>query len=84
MITRLRGDNAGTIPLVSPGSGLDCHLADTGLLPPGTRTAHLADACWVLTGPHLFTQLTADCGWSAEAYETWLAGMLAAAMLGPP
>lgn len=59
------------------------HLADTGVLRPGADTARLADACWALTGPQLFTQLTADRGWHADAYQTWLAGMLAAVLLSP-
>lgn len=58
------------------------HLADTAVLPPGTDMAHLADACWALTGPQLFNQLTADRGWSVHTYETWLAGLLAAMLLG--
>jgi AcrR family transcriptional regulator len=58
------------------------HLADAGLLPPAADTAHLADSCWALTGPHLFTQLTAGRGWSADAYQDWLARVLAAALWG--
>lgn len=57
------------------------HLTDTGVLPPGTDTARLADSCWALTGPYLFTQLTTGRGWHADAYEDWLAGMLASALL---
>lgn len=57
------------------------HLTDTGVLPPGADTARLADSCWALTGPHLFTQLTTGRGWDADAYEDWLAGMLASALL---
>ncbi|MFJ4679317.1 TetR/AcrR family transcriptional regulator [Kitasatospora sp. NPDC088783] len=60
------------------------HLADAGVLPPGGDPARLADACWALTGPQLFTQLTAGRGWSADAYQEWLAGLLAAALLGAP
>ncbi|MFJ4340912.1 TetR/AcrR family transcriptional regulator [Streptomyces sp. NPDC088915] len=58
------------------------HLADTGALPADADTARLADSCWALTGPHLFTQLTAGRGWPADAYEDWLTGMLASALLG--
>ncbi|GAA3751915.1 helix-turn-helix domain-containing protein [Streptomyces tremellae] len=59
------------------------HLAEAGALRPGADTARLADACWALTGPQLYTLLTADRGWRADAYETWLAGMLTAALTGP-
>ncbi|MFJ9034436.1 TetR/AcrR family transcriptional regulator [Streptomyces sp. NPDC102274] len=60
------------------------HLTDTGVLPSDADTApRLADSCWVLTGPHLFTQLTTGRGWHADTYENWLAGMLASALLVP-
>lgn len=52
------------------------HLADTGTLPPGADAARLADSWWALTGPHLFTQLTATRGWNADTYEDWLTGVL--------
>lgn len=57
------------------------HLADSGILPADVDIARLADSCWVLTGPHLFTQLAAGRGWHADAYENWLSGMLASALL---
>jgi AcrR family transcriptional regulator len=60
------------------------HLADTGVLPTDANAAHLADSCWVLTGPHLFTQLTTGRGWDADTYEDWLTGMLASALLNTP
>ncbi|MBM9506601.1 TetR/AcrR family transcriptional regulator [Actinacidiphila acididurans] len=59
------------------------HLADAGVLRPGSDTARLADACWALTGPQLFTLLTADRGWDADAYESWLADMLTTVLTSP-
>jgi AcrR family transcriptional regulator len=59
------------------------HLATAGLLRPGADRARLADACWALTGPHLFTQLTATRAWPADTYRTWLADTLAATLLAP-
>lgn len=59
------------------------HLADTGALRPGADSAPLADACWALTGPRLFTQLTDDRGWRADTYRDWLADMLGTVLLGP-
>ncbi|WP_328722100.1 TetR/AcrR family transcriptional regulator [Streptomyces sp. NBC_00247] len=59
------------------------HLADQGVLGPGAEPRRTADACWALTGPHLFTQLTAGRGWSADDYQDWLAGILAATLLRP-
>jgi AcrR family transcriptional regulator len=40
------------------------HLDDQGALRPGADTALAADACWALTGPQLFTQLTIGQGWN--------------------
>jgi AcrR family transcriptional regulator len=60
------------------------HLADEGVLRPGADIAHAADACWALTGPQLFTQLTAGRGWQADAYQDWLAGILTATLLEAP
>jgi len=57
------------------------HLGDEGVLRPGTDTAHAADACWALSGPQLFTQLTAGRGWPTDAYQDWLSAMLAATLL---
>jgi AcrR family transcriptional regulator len=57
------------------------HLAEVGALRPGADIAHAADACWALTGPQLFTQLTTARGWPPDAYDTWLAAMLAASLL---
>jgi len=57
------------------------HLAEAGVLRSGAEPARTADACWVLTGPQPFMELTAECGWAGEAYEEWLAGMVAASVL---
>ncbi|NUO57444.1 MAG: TetR/AcrR family transcriptional regulator [Hamadaea sp.] len=57
------------------------HLAHEDLLRPGADQARSADACWALTGPHLYTQLTAGRGWHPDAYQEWLASMLAATLL---
>ncbi len=57
------------------------HLGAQGVLRSGTSTAQAADACWALTGPQLFTQLTAGRGWPPGTYQDWLAGILAATLL---
>ncbi|MCX4812125.1 hypothetical protein OG601_16080 [Streptomyces sp. NBC_01239] len=36
-----------------------------------TDASQLADAAWALTGPQLYTKLTADRGWSTDPYEAW-------------
>ncbi|SMF86330.1 TetR/AcrR family transcriptional regulator [Streptomyces sp. Amel2xC10] len=63
-------------------SAFVAHLADTGVLPPDADTARLADSWWALTGPHLYTQLTAGRGWDTDTYEDWLTGMLVSALPG--
>ncbi|WNV87339.1 TetR/AcrR family transcriptional regulator [Umezawaea sp. Da 62-37] len=57
------------------------HLADTGLLRPGVDPVRQADVCWVLTGPQLYTQLTAIRGWDPDTYRDWLAEALVDALL---
>ena len=56
------------------------HLADQGVLEPGADHERCADACWTLTGPHLFTELIAGRGWNADTYQQWLTDMLAATL----
>ncbi|WP_405991937.1 TetR/AcrR family transcriptional regulator [Streptomyces sp. NBC_00986] len=56
------------------------HLDKAGALAPAAAPAHLADAVWALTGPQLYTQLTAGRGWSADTYEEWLADTLTAVL----
>jgi AcrR family transcriptional regulator len=57
------------------------HLADTGLLAAGHDPETAADACWGLTGPRLFLDLTADRGWPPDLYQDWLTRMLTANLL---
>jgi AcrR family transcriptional regulator len=59
------------------------HLADSNLLAPGRDPVTAADACWALTGPRLYLELSTGRGWDAGLYETWLARMLAANLLPP-
>ena len=59
------------------------HLADSGLLAAGRDPAAAADACWALTGPRLFLDLTTDRGWPPDLYEDWLIRMLTANLLTP-
>ena len=59
------------------------HLADSGLLAAGRDPATAADACWALTGPRLFLDLTTDRGWQPGRYEDWLTRMLTANLLTP-
>jgi AcrR family transcriptional regulator len=59
------------------------HLADSNLLAPGRDPATAADACWALTGPRLYLELTTGRGWEAGLYGNWLVRMLAANLLPP-
>jgi AcrR family transcriptional regulator len=59
------------------------HLADAGLLRPGLDPDHAADACWALTSPQLFAQLTQSRAWTPEGYRQWMTRMLTATLLAP-
>jgi hypothetical protein len=59
------------------------HLADLSLFAAGGDQETAADACWALTGPRLFLDLTADRGWQPDQYEEWLTRMLIANLLTP-
>jgi AcrR family transcriptional regulator len=59
------------------------HLADSGLLAAGRDPGTATDACWALTGPGLFLELTTDRGWPPDRYEDWLICMLTANLLTP-
>ncbi|MCI3277813.1 TetR/AcrR family transcriptional regulator [Streptomyces cylindrosporus] len=65
-------------------TGFVTHCDEAGVLRTGADPARLVDAVWALAGPQLFTQLTAGRGWSADAYEEWLADTLTATLLPLP
>ena len=62
---------------------LVAHLADAGLFAAGRDQDTAVDACWALTGPRLFLDLTADRGWQPDRYADWLTRMLTANLLAP-
>lgn len=51
---------------------LEVVLADSDLR-PGVTHDEAVHLLWVLHGPEIFHLLTAQCGWSADRYEAWLA-----------
>lgn len=57
------------------------HLVDAGVLRADADPARQVDACWALTGPQLYTQLTSGRGWDADTYRDWLTGVLIASLL---
>ena len=57
------------------------HLAHEGMLRTGADQGIVADACWVLTSPHLFIQLTAARRWEVDTYRHWLTDVLTATLL---
>ncbi|NLU72677.1 helix-turn-helix transcriptional regulator [Streptomyces sp. HNM0575] len=58
-------------------------LRDEDALPPGLPAREAVDRAFVLTGPQLYLSCVDDCGWTDDAYETWLAGLLVAQLLSP-
>lgn len=57
------------------------HLAQQGMLRADADPAREADTFWVLTGPHVFTQLISGRQWDADAYQQWLSSALASVLL---
>jgi AcrR family transcriptional regulator len=43
---------------------------------------HVVDVVWTLTAPEVHDRLVVQCGWSVEAFQSWLADALAAAVRG--
>ena len=56
-------------------------LASEGHLRPTTSVALATDACWTLTSPQVFNQLTQARSWSPDTYQQWLAEMLMVTLL---
>lgn len=50
----------------------------------GPDLAGVTDVVWVLTAPEVHDRLTRRAGWTAEAYERWLARELERALTEPP
>ena len=49
------------------------NLGPEGTLRPGLSVEEAADVIWATAGAELFAQLTAERGWTLDAYERWLA-----------
>ena len=60
------------------------HVAERFGLRPGLTVQEAADILWALTAPELTERLVVRRGWSPARAETWLAGAMADALLGPP
>ena len=56
-------------------------LAASGQLRPELSTDIARDILWTLTGRETYRMLVIECGWPSERYETWLADLLAHALL---
>ncbi|GAB3826972.1 hypothetical protein [Dactylosporangium cerinum] len=56
------------------------HLAEQGVLRADLPVGRATDACWALTSPQLFAQLTGARGWPQDVYVGWLAGVLEASL----
>ncbi|MEV4512841.1 helix-turn-helix domain-containing protein [Dactylosporangium sp. NPDC049525] len=57
------------------------HLAEQGILRAGLPVQRAADACWALTSPQVYAQLTGARGWPQDVYVAWLAGVLGSSLL---
>jgi AcrR family transcriptional regulator len=53
-----------------------------GALARGLGAERALDVMWALTGPAMYGLLVVERGWTAEAFERWLAGSLCALLLG--
>lgn len=89
---RFRGAGVVAPDLVSLEKERECHryeaqkgiitfLQDAGRLRAGLTFAVARDILWTFTSREFYRLLVRERGWTSEAYESWLAGMLAAALL---
>lgn len=87
-------DNAGADPALSAfvatieaerrtgNSHMVRALAERHGLPRGISADEVVDRVWVLTAPDVADRLVRRRGWTADAYERWLADHLALALTG--
>ena len=57
------------------------HLRETGALRRGMSVHEARDVLWTLNSHEVYRMLVEDRGWSKKRYRTWLARMLASALL---
>lgn len=55
-------------------------LVDRGVLRRGRALEARVDAIWTLTSPEVYDRLVGRSGWTAKAFERWLAGQLRATL----
>jgi AcrR family transcriptional regulator len=58
-------------------------LAADGALAPDCTEDRARDILWLLAGPELYEQFVTRAGWSAQAFQRWLADALARLVLSP-
>ncbi|QVQ53748.1 TetR/AcrR family transcriptional regulator [Spiractinospora alimapuensis] len=68
---------AGLVPLID-------RLVGEGAIRRDLSTADAVDRAWLLTSLDIYLNATTTCGWSPEAYASWLADALAQQLLEPP
>jgi len=49
--------------------------------PDGLTVEKAVDTCWTLNSPELYVRLVVRCGWTPDAFQTWLARQLQASLL---
>jgi|SRR5581483_10058516 len=57
------------------------HLAERGALAPGLGIERAGDVLWTLNSPELFDLIVEERGWTPEQYGSWVASLLAGALL---
>jgi AcrR family transcriptional regulator len=57
------------------------HLAERGALAPGLGVERAGDVLWTLNSSELFDMIVEERGWSPEQYGSWVAALLAGALL---
>ncbi len=61
--------------------GMITFLQQSGRLRKGLTVTTARDILWTLTGRELYRMLVRERGWTSQVYESWLADMLASALL---
>lgn len=64
-------------------TSLISRLGDMHKLRHDLRPAEAVDRAWILTGVETFLSATQGCGWTEDAYSSWLAETLAHQILAP-
>jgi AcrR family transcriptional regulator len=59
------------------------HMLTLGPLPLGTPPTRAVDVLWVLNDPAHYEALVGHCGWSKDAYRSWLSAQMCHGLFDP-